>query len=200
MIDLQEVVNHILAEALNLQLAVHDDWDTQMLEALGNQDQDIEARLETAVRWLRHYGVLMGLNNELGNQIATAVINYADQRADEFMPANLQEIINGFEVLHENFRQILPRAFTSLTSKALWCCYPTIVPLYDSYAERALSVISRLAQIEPIHNDTVYGRFASVWMQMYNMVEIPDDHLNGYPYKVRIFDKILWILGQKRFR
>ena len=39
------------------------------------------------------------------------------------------------------------RDVTSLTSKALWCCYPQDVPMFDDYAVRALQVISRLFRI-----------------------------------------------------
>ena len=45
--------------------------------------------------------------------------------------------------MHLNKNQT-PRSLTSLTSKALWCCYPDAIPIFDSYARRALWVLSRL--------------------------------------------------------
>ena len=89
-----------------------------------------------------------------------------------------------------------PRSLTSLTSKALWCCYPDAIPIFDSYAQRALWVMSRLMGFDPPEDDEPYARFLSTWLKLYRGLVINDDRLGGYPYKVRVFDRILWIIGQ----
>jgi nucleoside-specific outer membrane channel protein Tsx len=45
-------------------------------------------------------------------------------------------------------------------------------------------------------NDIPYTRFVKVWLNLYHRVTIDDNRLDGYPFKVRVFDKILWIIGQ----
>jgi hypothetical protein len=35
-----------------------------------------------------------------------------------------------------------------------------------------------------------------VWLNLYRGVRIDDARLGDYPYKVRVFDRILWIIGQ----
>ena len=90
------------------------------------------------------------------------------------------------------------RAVTVLTSKALWCCYPNDVPILDSYAEQALWVICRLSGKEPARNQSRRARFVDGWFQVYGDVRLAIEQadLNGYPYRVRVLDKLLWYLGQ----
>jgi hypothetical protein len=44
-----------------------------------------------------------------------------------------------------------------------------------------------------------YHRFVSLWLNLYRRAErtIGDrNRIGGYPYKVRVFDIILWIIGE----
>jgi hypothetical protein len=92
------------------------------------------------------------------------------------------------------------RDFTSLTSKALWLRYPNAVPLYDRFAQEALWMISKLERgLPPTPNGaSKYGAFAVRWKFLCDRyapaIEAIDN--KGYPYRVRIFDRILWFIGQ----
>ena len=60
---------------------------------------------------------------------------------------------------------------TSLTSKALWCCDPDDVPIFDRNAANALRVVSRLYQWDPGAGQSEYERFLNVWFRAYDEVE-----------------------------
>lgn len=91
------------------------------------------------------------------------------------------------------------RDFTSLASKVLWLRYPDEVPLYDGFAQEALWMLSKLEpDLPPIPKSTTkYGEFTLIWRTFYDryadsIAAIDND---GYPYRIRIFDRILWLLG-----
>ena len=94
------------------------------------------------------------------------------------------------------------RAFTSLTSKALWLCYPDKIPMFDSYARCALWVLAKLEigiAAPPSEDD--YYQFVSVWLQFYTryLDAISSLDTDGYPYRVRVFDNILWMIGKDQY-
>jgi hypothetical protein len=93
------------------------------------------------------------------------------------------------------------RDITSLTSKALWCCYPNDVPIFDRNAARALGVISRVCRLAPTGNQSRYASFLDVWLQVFRQVEsiIQPADLSDCPYRIRVLDRILWYLGQDGF-
>jgi hypothetical protein len=74
--------------------------------------------------------------------------------------------------------------------------------MYDGFAQNSLWIISRLAGKCPRSpNGHRYHLFADVWMQLYEeaLPEIERIDLRGYPYQVRVFDKILWIVGEPNY-
>jgi len=173
--------------------------DEAVIGALNNRNQSAAVRHNEVLKWLRYYGVLQGLNTANRDAVANIIVEFADTRGATEDPLSEVEIIGEFDNLHNRCKSIVARRLTSLTSKALWCCYPHSIPLFDSYARRSLWVISRLMGLDrPAGNDDdiPYTRFVSVWLNLYRGVSIDDDRLGGYPYKVRVFDRILWIIGQ----
>lgn len=95
------------------------------------------------------------------------------------------------------------RDFTSLASKALWLCYPDSVPIFDMFAQRTLWVISKLEKdIHPLPDiETEYKKFVHIWKALYDRYAstINGIDIGAYPYRVRIFDKILWLIGEPRY-
>ncbi len=93
------------------------------------------------------------------------------------------------------------REVVSLTSKALWCCYPNDIPIFDDYTLRALQVICRLCSIFPAPGQSEYGTFSDAWLQIYRKLEpiIEREDLQAFPFKVRVMDGMLWYLGQPSF-
>ena len=154
--------------------------------------------------WLRSYGVFQGVKAPARVMIADKVVEFADQISDEPKSYSDPIILQEFDRLHKLVKSItLDREVISLCSKALWACYPYCVPIYDSFACRALWVIGRLLDIHVQNNGNrnPYPQFHAVWCRLYEqcLPYIQDEKLRGYPYKVRVFDKIIWLIGQPTF-
>ena len=204
MLNLNEMVDHFLEEAVRL-CRENLQEDEPVIRALNDATTSAELRRKEVLKWLNSYKVLQGLKKEEEVGVASAILEFADACDPAVSPKSDVEIAKLFNDLqtrcssrvHPNKNQ-KPRDVTSLTSKALWCCYPDAIPFLDNYAECALVVISRFMGLVWRGNLPHYDRFVAVWLDVYRRVEstIEDRRLDGYPYKVRVFDKILWIIGQ----
>jgi hypothetical protein len=75
------------------------------------------------------------------------------------------------------------RDVTSLTSKALWCCFPEDVPIFDNNAVSALRFLSRLYRWTPGANQSEYARFVNLWFLAYDESESRQGRRDrrGYP-------------------
>jgi hypothetical protein len=205
MIDLNQMVERFVDEAVWMCRNEGGQEDARVITFLNDRDEKREIRQSEVLKWLRSYGVLQGLNDADRNAVPRVIVEFADARSPILSELSEPEIIDKFNDLHGRCASRVrankngtPRALTSLTSKALWCCYPKAIPLFDSYAQRALWIISRLLDMDREPAKDKYKRFLSVWLNLYRRVEhtISDDLLDGYPYKVRVFDRILWIIGE----
>lgn len=88
------------------------------------------------------------------------------------------------------------------SQEALWLCYPASVPLYDSFTQCALWVLSKLLDIDPLPKaEPEYRQFVHMWKALYQRYEstLNEIPLGNYPYRVRIFDMVLWLVGQPRY-
>lgn len=120
-------------------------------------------------------------------------------------------------------KDLKERSFLSLTSKALWCKYPKFTPIYDKNAITALRLLTRLRQkgsyasavdqndngnklkrprglskAPTASNLLEYTIFVKNYLPIYFELKPHLELLakeNSYPYPIRIFDKMLWILG-----
>jgi hypothetical protein len=209
-IDLNQMVEGFLDEAV---------WrcrneglreDEAVIRILDDRKQNTEIRRNEVLKWLgSSYSALQGLNKDDRFGVASAILDFADARDSGVSPTSEVEIVRLFSDLHGSCRSRVHRNkdgtlrdLTSPTSKALWCCYPDVIPIFDSYAHCALRVVSRfMGLVRPADDVPAYDRFVSVWLDVYRRVEttIDADRLGGYPYKVRVFDRILWIIGQPDF-
>jgi hypothetical protein len=205
MIDLNKIVEHFLDEALWQCRNQGLKEDDAVIRFLNDQNQSTDERQTEVLKWLLYYGVLQGLNEADRNAVATVIVEFADARGAIVGPLREVEIIDKFKDLHKRCssgvrpnRDGKPRSLTSLTSKALWCCYPDAIPIFDSYAQRALWVLSRLMGHGRPTDVMEYSRFVSVWLSLYREVErtLDDARLGDCRYKVRVFDRILWIIGR----
>ncbi len=205
MFDLNRVVDHFLEEAVWRCINESQSVDEAIIRNLDERTASVEVRRKEVINWLRSYVVLQGLNRDDEVGVADAILEFADARS-RAVPTSEGEIIQLFNELHQrSSSRVRPkrnkqnRSLVSLTSKALWCCYPHEIPLFDKNADSALCVVSRLmGLVRPEDNLPQYNRFVSVWLDVYRRIEsaIDDKRLEGYPYKVRVFDRILWIIGQ----
>lgn len=210
MIEFEAVIRHFWPKALR----TIQDWndvenDRKGFSALG--DKNLPTRREDLREWLRSFAVFQGLTTAQRDQIAEAVLVWADARnpnrdlttaaalADAH--AELMEAIS--QAYARNNADAKKRGFTSLASKALWLCYPDCVPIFDRYARDALFVICKMEEgIAPISGKRPdYERFVHVWKQLYARYKETTDNLEigTYPYRVRVFDRILWLIGQPSY-
>lgn len=202
MINLDAVIRAFGAQALRMQLA-EEKTDSKALTAL--KDRAALNRPDAIRRWLESYRAFQGIPGANRSAIASTIVDWADARdmrrdlttADSLDRAHAE--ITALCV-RANGRQ---RDFTSLASKALWLCYPESVPIYDTYARRALWVISKLERdlSTLAESDLEYRKFVHVWKALYDRYAsaINSIDIGGYPYRVRIFDKILWLIGEPRY-
>jgi hypothetical protein len=202
MIDLHAVARTYLQPAISLSRREHQ-VDAPAIQAV--HDKAETSRKDALGKWLQTYGVFQGLLSADRVGLASAVLNFADENeCDLELSLPYDELIQKFDALHQKCRSVVQRDFTSFTSKALWCCYPNAVPLYDNFTQHSVWMISRLAgfspktEHKPMHR---YGPFADVWLAMYNQVLPIIDQMDPqvYPYRVRVFDKILYLIGEPNY-
>ena len=209
MIDLHAITRTFLPPAISLSKREHK-VDASAIQAI--HDKTTTNRQEVLKRWLQSYGVFQGLGGSERLAVVTTVLKIADENGcNTDLRLSPDELFAKFDALHKECCKLArakkdgsQRDLTSLTSKALWCCYPNAVPLYDRFTQNSVWLISRLANIEPQRNSPPrdkYRPFAAMWFEMYDKVLpiIEEADLQGYPYRVRIFDKILWIAGAPNY-
>jgi hypothetical protein len=203
MISLEAVILSFAPQALRLQLEESEKTDTKALSAL--QDKSAPNRGEAIRSWLQSYEVFQGIDGPKRPAIATAIVEWADAR-------DIHRDLGTTDALEEVHLELAAvcvsangesRDFASLASKALWLCYPDSVPIFDRFAQRALWVISKLEkdmQTLP-ESETEYKKFIYIWRAIYDRyaVTINSIEIGSYPYRVRIFDKILWLIGEPRY-
>jgi len=183
--------------------------DESAIEAINGRSRNHSDRESDLLDWLKHYKVLRYFPVDKSREIANQIIEYADGSRPAPRLPDKSSIITEYERLERRIIQAAPlcpksgkpRDVTSLTAKALWCCYPHDIPIFDSHAERSLHVMSRLLRMAPEPTQSKYAAFLDVWLQVYDEVRpvIEKADLDGYPYKVRVLDRLLWYLGKPSF-
>lgn len=199
MIDMAEIVKRFIGDALEDQQELLQ-YDRAVMDALSTPTDKSSA--DAVIRWLRLYKVLR-IKKQTHRPIARAILNYADELDRNTLPLEGRGLLKAYEDLHEAVQRVGPkkrdgakRGLISLTSKALWCLSPETVPIYDSRALNAVTTLSRLSGIQ-VPAESGYAGYIQMWQKLYGMARptIKAADLNGYPYEVRIFDKILWLIG-----
>lgn len=178
--------------------------DEATVRAIGAPDMDRAAREAQLRKWLHRMRVIR-FPLEKTRRIVAQILVYADGPRPGGPLRSKAAIVSEYERLRDRIQEVMgpgqksgkPREVISLTSKALWCCYPNDVPIFDANVERALEVISRLYRMLPEPDQTRYGLFVDVWLQLYEKLKpvIEQADLKGYPYRIRVLDKLLWHLG-----
>ena len=169
--------------------------------------------------WMRHYGLFQGINNSDRDRIASQFQSFAKHNAHKPLdPDTLQSM---FGMLHESLCKTVNRTWLSATSKLLWCLFPHDVVIFDAFVHRTLVVLqaldpgqlshSRIGNPPSISNRASTADVVGWYMHYQSMV----GHLhaqtadirawmkrvrpNGYPYDIRITDKVLWIMGNPKW-
>lgn len=207
MINLNEIIEHFLDEAILRQINDSQNQDEVAIAAIASNHNNYEKRSEDLLRWLNRHSVFQNFYRCQRQEITEKIISFSDINKINKKSITRDKIIKRYEELYDFCQCKIPktekdklRDVTSLLSKALWCFHPHSIPVFDSFAQRTLWIISRLEEIDRPEsgNDKLsrYRNFTTVWFTLYDQFEVSNARLRGYPYKVRVFDKILWIVGQ----
>jgi hypothetical protein len=178
--------------------------DAKAVYALHNKQFD---RSEVIKKWLESYSVFQGLRQSQRVAITDSLIAFFDSNPqldsrdllfERFQRLSISLRENA-DLLTKNGRS---RKIDSLTSKALWLCYPSEVPILDLFAENALRVIARLHGLSIQPRESRYERFTALWFAVYDTVkpQITRFADNNSVYAVRVFDRYLWWLGQDSYQ
>ncbi len=207
-INFETIIRNLWVNAIKGMMWDHTHYDVKAIEAI-NRENDPNRR-DTIRNWLQDYKVfrVRGIATQR-DKIADAVLMWADSRDREryldgpdALYAVHKELMKSVCDAYIHGSQNIRREFTSLTSKALWLCYPDKIPMFDSYAQRALWVLAKLEiGIAAPSSGADYYQFVSVWTQFYKkyLDTISGLDTDGYPYKVRVFDRILWMIGKDQY-
>jgi hypothetical protein len=208
MIDFGAIIRHLWANAIKDMMWDHAHHDVKALDALSTEDDP--NRRDTIRDWLQAYRVfrVRGIATRR-DKIADAVLRWADSRdrdrdldSPDALYAAHKELMKSVCDAYIHGSQNSRREFTSLTSKALWLCYPDKIPMFDSYAQRALWVLAKLEiGIAAPPSGADYYQFVSVWTQFYEryLDTISGLDTDGYLYRVRVFDRILLMIGKDQY-
>lgn len=202
MLDLRKLAEELIAAERHCDKA-ETARDEVVISAIRGE-QDPSERNKAVVDWLNRYKVLMSFTGQDRIRVADQILGFADESRGKSLGLDRHGILSEFKKLEDSIGGVAPRTkagavrdVTSLTSKALWCCYPYDVPIYDRHAVAALGVISRICRIAPEPAPSEYERFLDVWIRVYREVEPVIDRadLSACPQKVRVLDRLLWYLG-----
>ena len=178
--------------------------DERMIDAV--RDPNRQDRVVLVLRWLAKYKLLRLRGPDVKENVAQAALACLDGLPRTFHGHSIIEYALQLEracaVRLPRKKNGEERSEPSLASKLLWCKYPTLVPIYDSHAVRAILVLSKLMEVpRPVVGDSEYARFVDAWNAIYDQVETLITQANDgrYPHKVRLFDKLLWILGEREY-
>jgi hypothetical protein len=184
------------------------DIDECAIHAIDTPGDERGMRLKAVADWLIYYKVHR-IKSATAIQLASVVLQYADSHPSRSAPLSIDQIKEEFRHLRKSFLDSLgfenhyedAPEIDSLTSKALWCCYPSQIPILDRFAEDSLRVLTRLCGISVTPNRSRFDSFIEAWFALYRKLKpgIESASLEGYSYKVRVLDQLLWWLGQDSF-
>ena len=208
MLDLETLIEEFIQRRLR---SFKEDTapDGKTVTAVASKDMGRAVRENQVRAWLGYYKVILFFPPDRSQAIAHEIIQFADEPRPASLDQCHAQIVSEYNRLRDRIQPVAPlaprsnrqREVTSLTSKALWLCYPHDVPIFDDYALRALQVISRICRICPTPGQSLYGSFVDVWLQFYDRIKpvIEESDLQGYPYNMRVLDGFLWYLGKPEF-
>jgi hypothetical protein len=181
------------------------DKDGEVLDAIKYRNRPHEERLQEVVAWLRNrYHVLMGFTSQEGVEIANEILDFADSYPVSGADSSNAEIFGAFVELESRLGKLAPRnqsgtarGITSLTSKALWLCFPDDVPIFDSNAFSALCMLRWLLELPSSTQSSEYGAFVETWKTVFNLIKPRGKYMELPCNMLRAFDHWLWHLGNR---
>ena len=168
--------------------------------------------IDLIMMWMRNYGLFQGIEKEKRIAMAQEFIQFVkDRKANQIL-----NIEADFNTLHTRLYYASGnRKCLSATSKLLWCMYPNDIVIYDAFVARAILILQCLDKdlasmarldIPPQKSDdsttmtNYYITYSNLVTTLFNkhkhvLSELRTSNPNDYKYDLRIFDKLLWMMG-----
>ncbi|WP_157692236.1 hypothetical protein [Burkholderia pseudomallei] len=186
--------------------------DIALLEGLRQGTADVAA----VKPWMEAYGLFRGITNEDREEICKSFLAFSASHSirSKLSDDDVGEVYGElFDVLY----QVVARAWTSASSKLLWCLYPSGMVIYDAFVHRALVVLRcidpdlagfpsvgtapnvnsrndiKLVTAHYVNYQRIVKRLRDVHKE--RLDQLRDHHKETYPYDIRIVDKLLWMIG-----
>lgn len=177
--------------------------DDDVTAAIVDRAKPRQQRIRAVYDWLHFMRVIRFFGKELAWELASGVMDfYDDPSRPQTISADTDSVLLAFGQLENLLSEIAKlkgrsHGLVSLASKALWCCYPESVPIYDRNAEDALRVLGRLIDGLPqIRRTCEYREFLCAWFRLHEELKVIDSTPAHIRYKIRALDRYLWTLGQ----
>ena len=177
--------------------------DDDVISAITDRSKLQLQRTRAVYDWLHFMRVIRFFGKELGWELAAGVVAFYDDSSRPLaISADPDSVLIAFRQLESQLLQISrskgrTHQLVSLASKALWCCFPESIPVYDRNAEDALRVLGRLIDGLPqIKRNCEYKEFLCAWFQLNAKLKVADLTPAHVRYKIRALDRYLWTLGQ----
>ncbi|MGA3015191.1 MAG: hypothetical protein ABSD71_14280 [Bacteroidales bacterium] len=204
----------------NLSRAISEQFDIRKDFIIVKEIKNNELTNKTVYGWMKEYGLFQGINDSDRNKI---VAIFCEKYAE--LKSNGLSTIENYDLLFTSMVKTVYWSWVSASSKLLWCVYPNDVVIYDSFVERAILVLQPLEDVlknkprigeRPLHKqlyDTkvfveFYSNYSDNILRLYDkyqdIIEEGCKKYRGpnqqiYPYGLRVFDKLLWMLGNPKF-
>jgi hypothetical protein len=175
--------------------------------------------------WLTSYKVFQSYSMKRRNSVVRAIFRTVAAHPEIRSISSEPDLRRAYMLLYRAIAFAAPRCggekneyrdVTSLTAKALWCCSPGFVPIFDSHVATSLYVLGRLHDLKPqVHQKDVfkpYFEFCDLWFGLANKIDArkifrTEFDARGWRHNApppqqaftRSFDKFLWIMGQPKF-
>lgn len=208
MLDLETIIEEFIRTRLR-SFEADTAPDRNTVNAVANKNLERTAREDQVRASLGYCKVILFFPPDRSRAIAREVIEFADEPRPASLDQLHAQIVREYNGLRARIQPLAPlaprskrqREVMSLTSKALWLCYPNDVPIFDDHALRAIQVISRICRIRPMPDQGLCESFVDVWLQFYDRIRpvIENSDLHGYQHKMRVLDGFLWYLGKLNF-
>jgi hypothetical protein len=149
----RERIRKVLSRKIEGELHI----DFAAREALENSTPNQSEAEKAVTTWMDRYRVLRGksLSTTVRERLVRAVINDAPQMRRSLTEPSILDrhaeirthsnTVEGIKVKHKKTGAEKDRDFTSLASKLLWLLHPEVVPIFDSQAWCATTVIARIS-------------------------------------------------------
>lgn len=167
--------------------------------------------------WMRSYGLFQGITSADRTEVAKRFVTFVSEPDARRPLSGPDDVASRFSDLYIALYDVLPRTWTSATSKLLWCMFPDTIVIYDSFVHRAALVLQcvdpvlrrypRIGWPPSVTTKSEIAAAVAFYLNFQLIVrtlaethaallnDLRIQHAETYPYDIRILDKLLWMIG-----